>query len=132
MKNKKLLKLLVPILVIPILIILFRVVLNHSSQEISPDMSKEECLKIASEYILKNQPESAIYPLLSAIQKDEDDPQAHFLLAQTYYQTQIYPLARRECEEALALDAQNKKAFDLLTHIRFEHGKMDLDKGYLR
>ena len=132
MKNKKLLKWLIPILVVPTFILLSRVALHHFSQGISPDMSKEECLKVASEYILKNQPESAIYPLLSAIQKDEDDPQAHFLLAQTYYQTQIYPLARRECEEALALDAQNKKAFDLLTQIRFEQGKMDWDKGNLR
>ncbi len=132
MKDIKPLKLLAPLLVISILIILFRVALNHSSQEISPDTSKEECLKIASEYILKNQPESAIYPLLLAIQKDEDDPQAHFLLAQTYYQAQIYPLARKECEEALVLDAQNKKAFDLLTQIRFEQGKMGWDKGNLR
>jgi Tol biopolymer transport system component len=138
MKNKKFLKLLIPILVIPLFILLSKAALNHFLKTISPDASKEECLKIASEYILKNQPESAIYPLLLAVQKDEDDPQAHFLLAQTYYQTQIYPLARKECETALVLsagscgDAQNKKAFDLLTQIRFEQGKMDWDKGNLR
>jgi len=140
MKNKKLLRLLVPILVIPIFILISRVAIHHFSirplagfsKKISSDTSKEECLKIASEFIQKNQPESAIYPLLLAIQKDEDDPQAHFLLAQTYYQTQIYPLARKECEKGLVLDAQNKKAFNLLTQIRFEQGKMEWDKGNLR
>jgi len=140
MKNKKPLKLLIPILAVSILILLSRIALHHFSfsplagfsKKISPDASKEECLKIASEYIQKSQPESAIYPLLLAIQKDEDDPQAHFLLAQTYYQTQIYPLARKECEEALVLDTQNKRAFDLLTQIRFAQGKMDWDKGDLR
>ena len=140
MKNKKLLKFLVPILVILVVIILSRITLHHFSvpplagfsEKISPEASKEECLKIASEYILKNQPESAIYPLLLAIQKEENDSQAHFLLAQTYYQTQIYPLARKECETVLVLDAQNKKAFDLLTKIRFEQGKANWDKGNLR
>ncbi|MFQ6031279.1 MAG: hypothetical protein ACE5K2_00030 [Candidatus Zixiibacteriota bacterium] len=138
MKDKKLLKFLVPILVVPIFILLSIVALHQFSKKIPSDASKEECLKIASEYIQKNQPESAIYPLLLAIQKDEDDPQAHFLLAQTYYQTQIYHLARKECETALVLsagscgDAQNKKAFDLLTKIRFEQGKMNWDKGNLR
>ena len=32
----------------------------------------------------------------------------------------------------MVLDAQNKKAFDLLTKIRFEQGKMNWDKGNLR
>ncbi len=140
MKNITFPKLLVPILVVPIFIVLLGVALHHFpipplakfSTEISPDASKEECLKVACEYIQKNQPESAIYPLLLAIQKDEDDTQAHFLLAQTYYQTQIYSLSRKECETALLLDGQNKEAFDLLTRIRFEQGKGNWDKRNLR
>lgn len=127
MKTKKLLKFLVPVLVVPMFILLSRIVLHYASEKISPETSKEECLRIASEYIQKNQPESAIYPLLLAIQKDKDDPQAHFLLAQTYYQTQIYQLARKECETTLVLDAQNEKAFDLLTKIRFEQARINLN-----
>jgi len=130
MKNKKLLKFFAPILV-AILIVFSWIAFHYSSKQISPKTSKEECLRIASEYILKNQPESAIYPLLLAIQKDENDPQAHFLLAQAYYQTQIYHLARKECETALVLDAQNKEAFDLLTRIRFEQARIKWDRENL-
>lgn len=132
MKTKKLLKVLIPILVVFICILLSKIALQHFSKEVSPDTSKEECLRIASEYVKKNEPESAIYPLLLAIQKNKDDPQAHFLLAQTYYQTQIYHLARKECETALALDTQNKKAFDLLTRIRFEQVRIKWDRGDLK
>jgi len=132
MKTKKILNLLAPILVVPILIFLSILALHHYSKKISPDTSKDECLRIASEYIKKNEPESAIYPLLLAIQKDERDPQAHFLLAQTYYQTQIYHLARKECETTLVLDQQNKKAFDLLTRIRFEQVRIRWDEGSLK
>jgi Tol biopolymer transport system component len=132
MKTKKLLKLLISILVVSVFISLSLIVTHHYSKKISPDASKEECLKIASEYIQKNEPESAIYPLLLAIQKDQDDPQSHFLLAQTYYQTQIYDLARKECETSLALDTQNKKAFDLLTRIRFEQAWIKWDRENLK
>lgn len=132
MKTKKLLNLLALILVVPILIFLSIIAIHHYSKKISPDTSKEECLRIASEYIKKNEPESAIYPLLLAIQKDGNDPQAHLLLAQTYYQTQIYHLARKECEAALALDMQNKKAFDLLTRIKFEQVRIRWDEGSLK
>jgi len=132
MKNKKLLKFLASILAVLIFILLSRIALHHFSNKISPETSREECLKMALEYIQKNQPESAIYPLLLAVQKDGDDPQAHFLLAQTYYQTQIYYLARKECETALVFDAQNKKAFDLLTKIRFEQARIKWDRENLK
>ena len=140
MKTKKLLKLLLPILAIIVLILLSKAAVQHFSipplagfsKKVSPDASKEECLRIASEYLRKNEPESAIYPLLLAIQKDQDDPQAHFLLAQTYYQTQVYPLARKKCETALVLDAQHQEAFGLLTRIGFEEAKMDWEKGDLK
>jgi Tol biopolymer transport system component len=131
MKNIKPTKLLFLIFLIPLLLLLSKAALHHFSQKISPDASEEECLRIASEYLQKNKPESAIYPLLLAIQKGGDDAQGHFLLALAYYQTQVYHLARKECETALVLDAQNKKAFDLLTKIRFEEGKMNWDKGNL-
>jgi len=124
--------LLIPIFVVFLFFLLSKIALHYFSKEISAEASKEECLKIASAYIRGNQPESAIYPLLLAIQKDEDDPFAHFLLAQVYYQTKVYSLARKECEKALLLDAQNKKAFDLLTRIRFEEAKANWDKGNLR
>jgi len=130
MKTKKYLKFLALILIVPIFISI--IALYHYSKKISPDTSKEECFRIASEYVKKNEPESAIYPLLLAVQKDERDPQAHFLLAQTYYQTQIYHLARKECETALVLDQQNKKAFDLLTRIRFEQVRIRWDTGDLK
>lgn len=132
MKSKKLLSLLAPIFAVPLLIFLFIIALHHYSKKISPDTSKDECLRIASEYIQKKEPESAIYPLLLAIQKDEKDSQAHFLLAQAYYQTQIYHLAQKECEATLALNTQNKKAFDLLTRIRFEQVRIRWDRGDLK
>ena len=132
MKTKKLLKLLLPILAITVFILLSKAALQHFSKKVSPDTNKEECLRIASEYLRKNEPESAIYPLLLAIQKDREDAQAHFLLAQTYYQTQVYALARKECESTLALNAKNEKAFDLLTRIRFKEAKLNWDKGDLR
>lgn len=130
MKNKKLLKILIPVSLVCAFIFFLRIALYHSHKEISLETGKEECLKIAWEFMQKNQPESAIYPLLLAIQKDKDDPQAHFLLAQTYYQTQIYDLARKECETALVLDAQNKKAFDILTRIRFEQALIKWNRKY--
>ncbi len=132
MKSKKPLILLIPFLAIPIFLLLSRFVLHDLSKEISPDASKEECLKVASEYLRKNEPESAIYPLLLAIQRDQDDAQAHFLLAETYYQTQVYSLARKECETTLALQSQNREAFHLLTLIRFEEAMINWKNGNLK
>jgi len=132
MKNKRFFKLLFAFLVAAALVLVAGTALQHFSKGISSDASREECLNLASEYIGKNKPESAIYPLLLAIQKDQDDAQAHFLLAQTYYQTQVYPLARKECETALVLDAQHQEAFDLLAGIRFEEAKISWEKGDLR
>lgn len=123
---------LIPIFVVFLSFLLFKVAPYYFSKKITAEASKEECLKIASAYMRGNQPESAIYPLLLAIQKDENDPFAHFLLAQVYYQTEVYSLARKECEKALLLNAQNEKAFDLLTRIRFEEAKANWDRGNLR
>jgi Tol biopolymer transport system component len=130
MNGKKLLKILIPVFLVSAFVLFVKIPLYHSPKEISLEASKEEYLKIANGYIQKNQPESAIYPLLLAIEKDQDDPEAHFLLAQTYYQSQIYDLARKECETALVLDAQNKKAFDLLTRIRFEQARIKWNGKY--
>jgi Tol biopolymer transport system component len=132
MKNKRLLRLLLPILAIAVFVLVSRSAVQYFSKKVSPDASKEECLRTASEYLRKSQPESAIYPLLLAIQKDPDDAQAHFLLAQTYYQTQVFALARKECETTLALDAQDETALNLLTRIRYEEAKINWDKGDLR
>ncbi len=91
---------------------------------ISPALSKERCLDVATRFLEKGKPESAIYPLLLAIEKDKDDFQAHLLLAKAYHLTKIYHLAERECQTSLNLNPQSKEALKLLCHIRFEQGKL--------
>jgi Tol biopolymer transport system component len=105
------------------LVLLLALSLKVSTTGVSPDSSKEECLSAACQSLENDEPESAIYPLLLAIQKDEDDPRAHFLLAKVYHQTGVRHLAERECETSLVLNPEGCEALELLCRIKFEKGK---------
>jgi Tol biopolymer transport system component len=104
------------------LVLTVRWSLTGFSAKISPDSSREECLKAACRYLEKDEPESAIYPLLLAIQKDKDNFQAHFLLGKVYYQTHIQHLAEKECKTSLQLNPEYREALELLCQIKFERG----------
>ena len=106
------------------LLLIIRLSLIGFSAKISPSSSKEECLKVACRYLENNEPESAIYPLLLAIQKDEDDFLAHFLLAKVYHQARIYLLAEKECKTSLKLNPENREALELLCQIKFDQGRL--------
>ncbi|MCK4224734.1 MAG: PD40 domain-containing protein [candidate division Zixibacteria bacterium] len=106
------------------LVLIVRLSLTGFTAKISPNSSKEECLKVACRYLENDEPESAIYPLLLAIQKEEDDFRAHFLLAKVYRQVRIYHLAERECKTSLELNPENREALELLCQIKFEQGKL--------
>ncbi len=106
------------------LVLLVRFSLTHLSTKISPNSNKEACLKVAYRHLENNEPESAIYPLLLAIQKDEDDFLAHFLLAKVYHLAQIYHLAEKECKTSLKLNPENQEALELLCQIKFEQGRL--------
>ena len=99
-----------------------------TTHRISKDSNREECIKTAEVYLQKNQPESAIYPLLLAIQKDGDDFLAHLLLAQAYFQTEVYHLAEEECQTCLKLNPQSREAKEFLSRIKFEQGKTSWEK----
>ncbi|KPL00038.1 MAG: hypothetical protein AMJ91_05570 [candidate division Zixibacteria bacterium SM23_73_3] len=124
MKTKKTLLISVFVFICIALVIIVRFSLTHFSPKISPAASREECLKVACRYLDKDEPESAIYPLLLAIEKDEDDFRAHFLLAKVYHQTRIYHLAEKECKISLKLDPQSREALELLCQIKFEQGRV--------
>lgn len=106
-----------------------RLFLSGISHKISPSSSKEECLKVAGQYLQKNKPESALYPLLLAIEKDKQDFAPHLLLAKAYYQTNIYPLAEKECQIGLELNPQNRDAMELLCQIKFERSQSSWERG---
>ncbi|MGB8656783.1 MAG: hypothetical protein WCE90_03250 [Candidatus Zixiibacteriota bacterium] len=104
-------------------IVIVRLYHSGLSSRISPSSTKQECIKAAEGYLRINRPESAIYPLLLATQKDANDFRAHFLLAKAYHLTQVDPLARKECLTSLELRPQNSEALELLCQISFELGK---------
>ena len=83
MKKKKTLLISVFVFICLASVLVIRFNLTHFSPKISPTASKEECLEVAWQYLEKDEPESAIYPLLLAVQKDEGDFRAHSLLAWT-------------------------------------------------
>jgi Tol biopolymer transport system component len=116
---------LIPVLILICIGLILIVRFSHISfsSRISPDATKEECLQVARHNIDSHQPEDAIYPLLLAIEKDERDFQAHFLLASAYYQTEVYQLAEKECQISLESNPQNNEALELLCQIKFERGK---------
>ncbi len=97
--------------------------LTGISHRISKESGRKDCIKTAEEYLKKDQPESAIYPLLLVIQKDPRDFMAHLLLAQAYFRTDVYPLAEKECQSCLALKPYDPSATELLCQIKMELGK---------
>jgi Tfp pilus assembly protein PilF len=107
-----------------VLVLIIRLNLTGLYSKISPDSSKEECLESALRYIEKDEPESAIYPLLLAIQKDENDARSHSLLAKAYYLTGVYHLAEKECKSSLKLDPENREGMELLCRIKFDQGRI--------
>ena len=98
------------------------------SNRISKDASREECIRTAEEFLQQNQPESAIYPLLLAVQKDQRDFMAHLLLAQAYFRTDVYPLAEKECQSSLELNPGNRETTELLCLIKLTQGKSNWEK----
>jgi Tol biopolymer transport system component len=107
-----------------LLVLIIRLSFFDSSPPISPDSTSQECLELAQNYIESDEPESALHPLLLAVQKDEGNFLPHSLLAKAYYQTGVYHLAEEECERALELNPQHAEALELLCQIKFEKGRL--------
>ena len=128
METRRILPILVVILLVITLVLILRFSFTGFSTRISPNASQEECLKAAERYLQNDQPESAIYPLLLAIEKGQPDFTAHFLLARAYYQTEVYHLAEKECKISLELDPKSREALELLCRIKFERGKSSWEK----
>jgi Tol biopolymer transport system component len=106
-----------------LLVLIIRLGLFDSPPPISPDSTSQECLALAQEYIESDKPESALHPLLLAIEKEEENVRAHSLLAKAYYQTGVDHLAEEECKRALELNPQDRDALEILCQIRFEKGR---------
>jgi Tol biopolymer transport system component len=121
MKSAKLVS--IPILVILGLVLFIIFHPMRTSPRISKSSTRVDCINAAKEYLQKNRPESAIYPLLLVIQKDSSDAVAHQLLARAYFQTEVYHLAEEECQTVLKLNPQNREVKELLCRIKFERGK---------
>jgi Tol biopolymer transport system component len=102
------------------------------SPRISSETDKDECLRIAREHLDRGEPESAIYPLLLAIQKDEGDFKSHNLLARAYYSCEIYHLAEKECSESLRMEPGNPEAVQLLCRIKYQQGRKKWKKDDLK
>lgn len=105
------------------LVVVILLHIKGNSHRISKYTSKGDCIEEAEEYLQKDQPESAIYPLLLVIQKDQRDFMAHLLLAQAYFRTDVYPLAEKECQAGLELKPLDPRATKLLCQIKMELGK---------
>jgi len=106
------------------LVLIVRFSLTGFTAKISPNSSKDECLKVAIRYLENDEPESAIYPLLLAIEKDENYFQARFLLAKVYHSARIHHLAEKECKTSLKINPENREALELLCQIKFERGRL--------
>ena len=105
------------------LILVIKFGLGEFSSRISPETDKEECLRLGREYLDRDEPESAIYPLLLAVQKDERDARSHLLLAEAYWASRIYNLAEKECSSSLQIEPENPEAVQLLCRIKYEQGR---------
>jgi len=132
MGTKRILPILVVILLSITLVLILRFNFIGFGTRVSPNASREECLKAAERYLQNNQPESAIYPLLLAIEKSQADFRAHYLLARVYYQTEVYPLSERECKISLELDPKSREALELLCKIKFKQGKSSWQRHQYR
>jgi Tol biopolymer transport system component len=106
-----------------LLVLIVRLSLFEFTPRISPDSTTQECLELAQTYIESGKPESAFYPLLLAVEKDEGNFRAHSLLARAYYQTGVNHLAEEECDRALELSPQDRDVLELLCRIKFEEGR---------
>ncbi|MGB7061925.1 MAG: hypothetical protein WBF13_06170 [Candidatus Zixiibacteriota bacterium] len=107
-----------------LLVLIVRLSFFESPPGISSDSTSQECLELAQTYLESDKPESALHPLLLAVQKDEGNFLTHSLLAKAYYQTGVYHLAQEECDRALELNPQDRDALELLCRIKFENGRM--------
>ena len=106
-----------------LLVLIVRLSLFDSSPPISTHSTSQECLELAQSYLESDKPESALHPLLLAVEKDEGNFRAHSLLARAYYQTGVDHLAQEECDRALELNPQDRDALELLCEIKFEKGR---------
>jgi TolB protein len=116
------------------MVLIIRSAINGFIPKISPDSSKEECLSLARLSLDKGEPESAIYPLLLAIEADQADFEPHYLLARVYQQTEVFHLAEEECKKSLHLNPESREALELFCELKFDKGKSswkreDLDKA---
>jgi Tol biopolymer transport system component len=93
------------------------------TSRISSKAETEEYIRLAQKYLEKGEPESAIHPLLLAIEKNEKDFRAHFLLGNVYHTSKINHLAEKECLKSLELEPKNQEAIELLCRIKFEKGE---------
>jgi Tol biopolymer transport system component len=93
------------------------------TSRISSKADMEEYLRLAQGYLEKGEPESAIHPLLLAIEKDDKNFRAHYLLGKVYHASKINHLAEKECLKSLQLETENQEAIELLCRIRFEKGE---------
>jgi len=107
-----------------LLVLIVRLGFFDSSPRISPDSTSQECLELAQRCLESDKPESALHPLLLAVEKDEGNFRAHSLLAKAYYQTGVYHLAEEECDRTLELNPQDRDALELLCRIKFEKGRL--------
>jgi Tol biopolymer transport system component len=134
MKTKKALVISVLAITSIAIVLIIRSALNGFTPKISPDSSKEECLSLARLSLERGEPESAIYPLLLAIEADQADFEPHYLLARVYQQTEVFHLAEEECKISLHLNPESKEALGLLCELKYERGKSswkweDLDRA---
>ncbi len=84
---------------------------------------KEQKLNKTRLLLEKNQPDSAISLLSSALNENQNDFLTHFYLALAYFKKGDLTLSEYECEKAQKLNPESQKAKNLLCDIRFEKGK---------
>lgn len=105
------------------LILVFKFNPGRFSSGISSQAETEKYLTLAQKYLEKGEPESAIHPLLLAIEKKDKDFRAHYLLSKVYHASKINHMAEKECLKSLQLEPENQDAVELLCWIRFEKGE---------
>jgi Tol biopolymer transport system component len=132
MKTKRAVIVSILIVVCAVLILVIKFGPGVFSSRISSETDKEECLRLAREYLDHDEPESAIYPLLLAVEKDQRDFRPHNLLARAYYSSGIYHLAEKECSESLRIEPGNPEAVQLLCRIKYQRGREKWKKDDLK
>jgi Tol biopolymer transport system component len=114
------------LIILPIILLVLILAIFMRSSRVS---NQKDGLQLAQELMEKGKYASAVELLLAEEKKNPDSPKVALLLSQTYLKMREFLSAEQKCQKILSKEPNNKEFSDLLTEIKFEHGKHYWEKA---